>query len=70
MKDIVELGSAVPILKSQRAKVDALPRDLVLGTLVRFKQLKKWDIVSEVLAFQPRFRDYFICHFIYGLTAT
>ncbi|URE23570.1 tify domain [Musa troglodytarum] len=49
MKEIEELGSAVPILKTQRAKMDALPRDLVLGTLVRFKQLKKWDLVSEIL---------------------
>ncbi|WOL03404.1 hypothetical protein Cni_G12124 [Canna indica] len=49
MMEIEKLGSAVPILKTQRAKVDALPRDLVLGTLVRFKQLKKWDIVSEIL---------------------
>ncbi|URE23573.1 tify domain [Musa troglodytarum] len=48
MKEIEELGSAVPILKTQRAKMDALPRDLVLGTLVRFKQLKKWDLVSEM----------------------
>ncbi|RWW10383.1 hypothetical protein GW17_00026077 [Ensete ventricosum] len=49
MKEIEELGSAVPILKTQRAKMDALPRDLVLGTLVRFKQLKKWGLVGEVL---------------------
>ncbi|CAL9153903.1 pentatricopeptide repeat-containing protein At3g59040-like [Musa acuminata AAA Group] len=49
MKEIEELGSAVPILKTQRAKMDALPRDLVLGTLVRFKQLKKWGLVSEIL---------------------
>ncbi|XP_042470833.1 pentatricopeptide repeat-containing protein At3g59040-like isoform X2 [Zingiber officinale] len=49
MAEIEELGSAVPVLKTRRAKEDALPRDLVLGTLVRFKQLKKWDIVSEIL---------------------
>lgn len=55
MAEIEELGSAVPVLKTRRAKEDALPRDLVLGTLVRFKQLKKWDIVKEVLFFNLHF---------------
>lgn len=49
MREIDESGSAVSILRTQRSKGQALPRDLVLGTLVRFKQLKKWNIVSEVL---------------------
>ncbi|XP_059664865.1 pentatricopeptide repeat-containing protein At3g59040 isoform X2 [Cornus florida] len=49
MKEIDEAGSAVLILRSQRTKNQALPRDLVLGTLVRFKQLKKWNLVSEIL---------------------
>lgn len=49
MTEIEQSGSAVEVLKSQRTKGEALPRDLVLGTLVRFKQLKKWKIVSEVL---------------------
>lgn len=50
MAEITQSGSAVPILRSQRgAKGEALPRDLVLGTLVRFKQLKRWNIVSEVI---------------------
>lgn len=45
MKEIEEVGSAVSVLST---KNQALPRDLVLGTLVRFKQLKKWSLVSEV----------------------
>ncbi|XP_068657049.1 pentatricopeptide repeat-containing protein At3g59040 [Aristolochia californica] len=49
MNEIDEAGSAVSILRNQRAKGQALPRDLVLGTLVRFKQLKKWNLVSEIL---------------------
>lgn len=48
MTEIEQSGSAVPVLKSQRSKGEALPRDLVLGTLVRFKQLKRWNLVSEV----------------------
>lgn len=48
MNQIEEVGSAVSVLKSQRLKNEALPKDLVLGTLVRFKQLKKWNLVSEV----------------------
>lgn len=48
MRDIEESGSAVSALRTQRAKSEALSRDLILGTLVRFKQLKKWNIVSEV----------------------
>ncbi|KAH0435901.1 hypothetical protein IEQ34_026524 [Dendrobium chrysotoxum] len=49
MREIEEQGCAVPILRVQRTKAQALPRDLVLGTLVRFKQLKKWGIVGEIL---------------------
>ncbi|KAL6659432.1 hypothetical protein ACP70R_003472 [Stipagrostis hirtigluma subsp. patula] len=49
MREIEESGSAVSILKTQRSKKEALPRDVILGTLVRFKQLKKWNIVSEIL---------------------
>jgi len=37
MVEIEQSGSAVPILRSKRTKGEALPRDLVLGTLVRFK---------------------------------
>lgn len=48
MKEIDESGSAVSILRSQRTKNQALPRELILGTLVRFKQLKRWNLVSEV----------------------
>ncbi|CAO2164122.1 unnamed protein product [Urochloa humidicola] len=49
MREIEEAGSAVSILKTQRSGKDPLPRDVILGTLVRFKQLKKWNIVSEIL---------------------
>ncbi|KAL0400036.1 UNVERIFIED_CONTAM: Pentatricopeptide repeat-containing protein [Sesamum radiatum] len=49
MLEIEEADSAVAVLKSRRVKNEALPKDLVVGTLVRFKQLKKWHIVSEVL---------------------
>lgn len=49
MNEIEEVGSAVSVLRSQRVKNEALPKDLVLGTLVRFKQLKKWKLVGEIL---------------------
>ncbi|CAL5003545.1 unnamed protein product [Urochloa decumbens] len=49
MREIEEAGSAVSILKTQRSGKEPLPRDVILGTLVRFKQLKKWNIVSEIL---------------------
>lgn len=48
MNEIEETGSAVAVLKSERLKNKEIPKDLVLGTLVRFKQLKKWKLVSEV----------------------
>ncbi|KAG8043125.1 hypothetical protein GUJ93_ZPchr1182g33299 [Zizania palustris] len=40
MREIEESGSAVSILKTQRSNKEPLPRDAILGTLVRFKQLK------------------------------
>ncbi|CAI9782300.1 unnamed protein product [Fraxinus pennsylvanica] len=49
MNEIEEADSAVSVLKSRRAKHQSLPKDLVVGTLVRFKQLKKWNLVSEIL---------------------
>ncbi|KAJ4975989.1 hypothetical protein NE237_001095 [Protea cynaroides] len=49
MTEIDEAGSAVSILRTHRPKSQGLPRDLVLGALVRFKQLKKWNLVSEIL---------------------
>lgn len=49
MNEIEEAGSAVSVLRSQRTRNESLPKDLVLGTLVRFKQLKKWNLVSEIL---------------------
>lgn len=48
MNEIEEADSAVSVFKSRRAKKQSLPKDLVVGTLVRFKQLKKWNLVSEV----------------------
>lgn len=29
-------------------KNKTIPKDLVVGTLIRFKQLKKWNVVAEV----------------------
>ncbi|GAV59995.1 PPR domain-containing protein/PPR_2 domain-containing protein [Cephalotus follicularis] len=50
MKEIEEKGSAVSVLRTKMMKQQApLPRDLVLGTLVRFKQLKNWNLVIEIL---------------------
>lgn len=48
IKEIEETGSAVPVLKSERIKSRIISKDLVVGTLVRFKQLSKWKLVSEV----------------------
>ncbi|XP_048328255.2 pentatricopeptide repeat-containing protein At3g59040 isoform X2 [Ziziphus jujuba] len=49
IKEIEDTGSAVSVLKSERMKNRAISKDLVVGTLVRFKQLKKWKLVSEIL---------------------
>lgn len=49
MQEIDDTGAAVPVLTSLKASNDSLPKDLVLGTLVRLKQLKKWNLVSEIL---------------------
>lgn len=48
MTEIEESDSAVSVLRSKRIRNEALPKHLVLGTLVRFKQLKKWKLVGEV----------------------
>ena len=48
MNQIDETGSAVSVLSSEKNKNHTLPRDLVLGTLVRYKQLKRWNLVVEV----------------------
>lgn len=53
MNEIEEAGSAVSVLRTQRDKNQALPKNLVLGSLVRFKQLKKWNLVSEVWTLLP-----------------
>ncbi|XP_022740591.1 pentatricopeptide repeat-containing protein At3g59040 isoform X2 [Durio zibethinus] len=49
MKEIEDTGSASTVLRRQRTSDQSLPRDLVLGTLVRFKQMRKWHYVSEIL---------------------
>ena len=49
MNEIDETGSAVSVLRNQVIN-KSLPKDLIVGTLVRFKQLKKWNLVSEVFA--------------------
>ncbi len=48
MTEIEETGSAVSVLKRERAGKLAISRDVVIGTLVRLKQLKKWNLVSGV----------------------
>eukprot|EP00252_Welwitschia_mirabilis_P022042 TRINITY_DN5831_c0_g1_i1.p1 TRINITY_DN5831_c0_g1~~TRINITY_DN5831_c0_g1_i1.p1 ORF type:complete len:360 (-),score=59.53 TRINITY_DN5831_c0_g1_i1:43-1122(-) len=49
MREMEASGSAVSVLSSLRKKRQSLPKDLVLGTLVRFKQLKEWKLVSEIM---------------------
>lgn len=50
MTEIDEAGSAVSVLSSEKNKNQTIPKDLVVGTLIRFKQLKKWNLVVEVYA--------------------
>ncbi|CAI0397716.1 unnamed protein product [Linum tenue] len=49
MKQIEDTGSAVSVLRSERIQNQEIPRDLVLGTVMRFKQLRKWNLVIEIL---------------------
>ncbi|CAO2838139.1 unnamed protein product [Amaranthus hypochondriacus] len=49
MQEIDETGSAVGVLRNRRASSESLSKDHVLGTLVRLKQLKKWNLVSEII---------------------
>ncbi|XVF58492.1 hypothetical protein PTKIN_Ptkin07bG0070300 [Pterospermum kingtungense] len=49
MKEIEDTGSPSTVLRRHRTNDHSLPKDLVLGTLVRFKQMKKWHFVSEIL---------------------
>lgn len=58
MNEIDEVGSAVSVLRTRRTKNQPLPKDLVLGTLVRFKQQKKWNIVAEVYNLLPFVLDF------------
>ncbi|XP_057865110.1 pentatricopeptide repeat-containing protein At3g59040 isoform X2 [Cryptomeria japonica] len=47
MMDIESCGSAVPVLRSLLTRRRHLPRELLVGTLVRFTQLKQWNTVTE-----------------------
>ncbi|GAB2233633.1 hypothetical protein Droror1_Dr00002860 [Drosera rotundifolia] len=49
MLEIEESGSPVPVLQSRREKNTALPKEIVLGTLGRLKQLKNWNAIGELL---------------------
>ncbi|KAF3785180.1 Pentatricopeptide repeat-containing protein [Nymphaea thermarum] len=49
MSDIEESGSAVSVLRRRRICGEDLSRDVVLGTVLRFNQMKKWEIVCELL---------------------
>ncbi|WJX21593.1 hypothetical protein P8452_11002 [Trifolium repens] len=49
MNLITETGSAVSVLSSEKKKNQTIPKDLLVGTLIRFKQLKKWNHVAEIL---------------------
>ncbi|CAN1171437.1 Pentatricopeptide repeat-containing protein At3g59040 [Linum perenne] len=49
MNQIVDTGSAVSVLRGEKVQNQAVHRHMVLGTLMRFKQLKKWNIVIEIL---------------------
>uniref|UniRef100_A0A0D6R2Y3 Pentacotripeptide-repeat region of PRORP domain-containing protein n=1 Tax=Araucaria cunninghamii TaxID=56994 RepID=A0A0D6R2Y3_ARACU len=49
MREIEESGSPVSVLRSVRSKYHKIPRKLILGTLVRFKQLKQWKYVCEII---------------------
>jgi len=48
MTEIEESGSAVSVLSSEKISNQSIPKNLVVGTLIRFKQLKKWNLVAEV----------------------
>ena len=48
MNEIEETGSAVAVLGREKTKNQGVPKDLVVGTLVRYKQLKRWNLVREV----------------------
>ncbi|XP_027363260.1 pentatricopeptide repeat-containing protein At3g59040 [Abrus precatorius] len=49
MNQIDQTGSAVSVFISEKTEDQAVPKDLVVGTLVRFKQLKRWNLVVEIL---------------------
>lgn len=73
MKEIDETGSAVSVLTSEKTRNKTIPRDLVLGTLIRYKQLKRWNLVIEVIfdflslefkeAIKLEFADFFCLQF-------
>jgi len=65
LKLIDETGSAVSVLNSEKMKNQTIPKDLIVGTLIRFKQLKKWNLVAEVYCNAVSFVSYFILFFFF-----
>ncbi|KAH9306241.1 hypothetical protein KI387_010645, partial [Taxus chinensis] len=49
MTEIETSGLAVPVLRNLLTKRKHLPREFLVGTLVRFNQLKQWNIVTEII---------------------
>ncbi|OIW12754.1 hypothetical protein TanjilG_24687 [Lupinus angustifolius] len=49
MTEIDETGSAVAVLSSEKILNKTLPKGLIVGTLMRYKQLKRWNLVAEIL---------------------
>ncbi|KAG2401091.1 Pentatricopeptide repeat-containing protein [Vigna angularis] len=49
MTEIDDSGSAVSVLSSENINNQGVPKTLIVGTLIRFKQLKKWNLVVEIL---------------------
>ncbi|EPS73544.1 hypothetical protein M569_01211, partial [Genlisea aurea] len=54
MLEIEETNSAVDVLKSRKLNKQPLTKHLIVGTLIRFKQLKKWNLVSQILEWLRR----------------
>ena len=49
MKEIEDTGSASTVLRRQRTNDQSLPKDLVLGTFVRFKQMNNGTMLVRYL---------------------
>ena len=58
MTEIEESGSAVSVLSSEKINNQNIPKDLLVGTLIRFKQLKKWHLVVEVYTITNTYNCY------------